>query len=312
MWLAYYVHHLSPFLVRFGPQLGVRYYGLAYLCGFAGAFYLLKWLARRGYGPLKESQVGDFTFYAALFGVLVGGRLGYVLFYRPEMLTQDPLGILRVWDGGMSSHGGILGLIVFSLIYARKHHLSWTGVGDNLVAVAPIGLFFGRIANFINGELYGRATTVPWAMQFPAELIDHPDEAARALRQVQSLNPNLDSVEAVIQAARTDERVRSMLAGILTPRHPSQLYEALLEGLFLFVLLLAVRLKVRKPDGVVTGLFFIAYAVVRIFGEAFREPDAPLTGPFSRGQFLSLFMILVGIGFWVHAYFQARPMRPAP
>jgi phosphatidylglycerol:prolipoprotein diacylglycerol transferase len=247
-----------------------------------------------------------------LFGVLIGGRLGYVLFYRPEMLTQDPLGIFRVWDGGMSSHGGILGLIVFSLIYARRHHLSWPGIGDNLVAAAPIGLFFGRIANFINGELYGRATTVSWAMQFPAELLDHPDEAARALRQAHSLDPNLDSVEAIIRAARTSEPVRAMLAGILTPRHPSQLYEALLEGLFLFALLLAVRLKVRKPDGVVTGLFFVAYAVVRIFCEAFREPDAPLTGPLSRGQFLSLFMILVGIGFWVHAYVRARQTRAAP
>jgi phosphatidylglycerol:prolipoprotein diacylglycerol transferase len=256
--------------------------------------------------------VGDFTFYAALFGVLIGGRLGYVLFYRPEMLTQDPLGILRVWDGGMSSHGGILGLIVFSLVYARRHHLSWTGIGDNLVAVAPVGLFFGRIANFINGELYGRPATVPWAMQFPAELLDHPDEAAAALRQVHSLDPNLNSVEAIIQAARTSEPVRAVLAGILTPRHPSQLYEAFLEGLFLFGLLMTVRLKVRKPDGVVTGLFFIAYAVVRIFAEAFREPDAPLTGPLSRGQFLSLFMILVGIGFWVHAYFKARQMRPVP
>ena len=141
---------------------------------------------------------------------------------------------------------------------------------------------------------------------------DHPDEAAEALRQGQALDPNLHSVEAIIQAARTSEPVRQMLAKILTPRHPSQLYEALLEGLFLFVLLMAVRMKVRKPDGLVTGLFFVGYAVVRIFAEAFREPDAPLTGSLSRGQFLSLFMILVGIGFWVHAYLQVRRARPAP
>jgi phosphatidylglycerol---prolipoprotein diacylglyceryl transferase len=312
MWLAYYVHHLSPFLIRFGDQFGIRYYGLAYLAGFVAAFFLLKWLARHGYGPLKEPEVGDFTFYAAFFGVLVGGRLGYVLFYRPEMLTQDPLGILRVWDGGMASHGGILGLIVFSLIYARRRHLSWTGLGDNLVAVAPVGLFCGRIANFINGELYGRATTVPWAMQFPAELLDHPNLAVEAVRQGRALDPNLNSVEAVMQAARTSEPIRAMLAKVLTPRHPSQLYEALLEGLFLFALLMTVRLRVRKPDGVVTGLFFVAYAVTRIFGETFREPDAPLTGVLTRGQFLSLFMLLVGAAFWAYAYSQARRARVIP
>ncbi|MBV9488404.1 MAG: prolipoprotein diacylglyceryl transferase [Verrucomicrobia bacterium] len=311
MWLAYYVHHLSPFLIRFGDHFGIRYYGLAYLCGFIAAFFLLKWLARHGYGSLPESQVSDFTFYAAFFGVLVGGRLGYVLFYRPEMLVQDPLSVLRVWDGGMASHGGILGMIIFSLIYARKHRLSWTGIGDNLVAVAPVGLFCGRIANFINGELYGRPTTVPWAMQFPAELLDHPEEAAEAVRQCHTLDPNLNSAEAIIQAARTSEPVRAELARVLTPRHPSQLYEALLEGVFLFALLITVRLKVRKPDGVVTGLFFIAYALVRIFGEFFREPDAPLVGTLSRGQFLSLFMILVGAAFLWHAYSQARRMRTA-
>jgi phosphatidylglycerol:prolipoprotein diacylglycerol transferase len=168
MVFAFYVHHLSPFLIQFNEQVGIRWYGLAYIAGFIGAFYLMKWLARKGYGPLRENQVADFVFYAALFGVLIGGRLGYVLFYRPSMLTEDPLGIFRVWDGGMASHGGILGLIIFSGIYARRHRISWSGIGDNLVAVAPIGLFFGRIANFINGELYGRITTVPWAMQFPS------------------------------------------------------------------------------------------------------------------------------------------------
>ncbi|HEY0790711.1 MAG TPA: prolipoprotein diacylglyceryl transferase [Chthoniobacterales bacterium] len=309
MCLAYYVHHLSPFLIRFGGRFGIRYYGLAYLCGFIGAFYLLKWLARRGYGALAETQVGDFTFYAAFFGVLLGGRLGYVLFYRPDMLATDPLGILRVWDGGMASHGGILGVVIFSFIYAHRHRLSWPGIGDNLVSVAPIGLFCGRIANFINGELYGRPATVPWAMQFPAELFDHPDEAAAALQQCSRVAPSLNSVEAIIESARTSQPVRNVLAGILTPRHPSQLYEALLEGLLLFVLLMAVRLRVRSPDGVVTGLFFIAYALVRIFGEMFREPDAPLTGSLSRGQFLSLFMIVVGLAFWWHAFHQRRPRR---
>jgi phosphatidylglycerol:prolipoprotein diacylglycerol transferase len=297
MWLAYYVHHLNPFLIRFYDQFGIRWYGVAYLCGFIAAFYLLKWLARKGYGSLTEGQVADFTFYAALFGVLLGGRFGYVLFYRPEMLT-DPISILRVGDGGMASHGGIIGLIIFSWIYARRHKISWTGIGDNLVAVAPIGLLFGRIANFINGELWGHPTNVPWAVQFPSELLDYSDKAQTAIDQCSALSPNLDSVNAIIDAARTNPQVREILSHILTPRHPSQLYEALLEGVLLFVCLITIRLRFRKPDGVTTGCFFLLYPIMRIIGETFRVPDAPLTGPFTRGQFLSLFMFLIALGFF--------------
>ena len=311
MLFAFYVHHLSPFLIQFSDQIGIRWYGLAYIAGFLAAFYLMKWLARNGYGSLRENQVGDFVFYAALFGVLVGGRIGYVLFYRPNMLTEDPLGIFRVWDGGMASHGGILGLVIFSAIYARRHRISWTGIGDNLVTAAPIGIFFGRLANFINGELYGRITNVPWAMQFPAELLDHPNEAAQAIEQTTSINPALNNVPDIIVAARHSEAVRRILAGILTPRHPSQLYEAFLEGILLFSLLLFIRLKFRKPDGLTTGCFFILYPTMRIVGEFFREPDTPLTGPFTRGQFLSLFMFLVGLAFlWVALRRNGRVLSP--
>jgi phosphatidylglycerol:prolipoprotein diacylglycerol transferase len=243
--------------------------------------------------------------------VLVGGRIGYVLFYRPNMLTEDPLGIFRVWDGGMASHGGILGLIIFSAIYARRHQISWTGIGDNLVTAAPIGIFFGRLANFTNGELYGRTTKVPWAMQFPAELLDHPNEAAQAIEQTTKIDPAFNNVPDIIVAARHSEAVRHILAGILTPRHPSQLYEAFLEGILLFSLLLFIRLKFRKPDGLTTGCFFILYPTMRIIGEFFREPDAPLTGPFTRGQFLSLFMFLVGLAFlWVALRRNARALPP--
>jgi phosphatidylglycerol:prolipoprotein diacylglycerol transferase len=311
MLFAFYVHHLSPFLIQFSDQIGIRWYGLAYIAGFLAAFYLMKWLARNGYGSLGENQVGDFIFYAALFGVLVGGRIGYVLFYRPNMLTEDPVGIFRVWDGGMASHGGILGLIIFSAIYARRHRISWTGIGDNLVTAAPIGIFFGRLANFINGELYGRTTNVPWAMQFPAELLDHPNEAAQAIEQTANINPALNNVPDIIVAARHSEAVRHILAGILTPRHPSQLYEAFLEGILLFALLLFIRLKFRKPDGLTTGCFFILYPTMRIIGEFFREPDAPLTGPFTRGQFLSLFMFLAGLAFlWVALRRNGRVLSP--
>ena len=226
-----------------------------------------------------------------------GDASGTFFFIDRPCLTEDPLGIFRVWDGGMASHGGILGLVVFSWIYARRHRISWTGIGDNLVAVAPIGLFFGRIANFINGELYGRITTVPWAMQFPAELLDHPNEAALVIQQTTKIDPTLNNVPDIIAAARHSAQVREILAGVLTPRHPSQLYEAFLEGILLFILLILIRLKFKKPDGVTTGCFFILYPVMRIVGEFFREPDAPLTGPFTRGQFLSLFMLLVGAAF---------------
>ena len=308
MWLAFYVHNLDPFLVRFYDDVGIRWYGTAYLAGFVAAFYLLKWLARKGYGSLQEAQVPDFIFFAAIFGVLVGGRLGYVLFYRPHMILDDPLGIFRVWDGGMASHGGILGLVIFSFIYARRHHISWTGIGDNLVAAAPLGLMFGRLANFINGELYGRPSTVPWAMQFPSELLDpkFPAEKVRAVvEKCQGLDPALaraiDPIKEIIAAARTNPQVREVLSQFLTARHPSQLYEAFLEGLVLFLCLITIRLRVRKPDGITTGFFFLLYPTMRIIGEAFREPDAELTGPFTRGQFLSLFMFLVGIAFLVHA-----------
>src|ERR1700692_40035 len=240
MFFAFYVHHLSPFLIQFNEQVGVRWYGLAYIAGFIGAFYLMKWLARNGYGPLAENQVGDFVFYAALFGVLIGGRLGYVLFYRPSMLTEDPLGIFRVWDGGVASHGGILGLLIFSAIYAYRHRISWPGIGDNLVAVAPIGLFFGRLANFINGELYGRIANVPWAVQFPAEVLDHTTAATLVIKQTSRISPTLDNVPEIIAAARHSAQVREILAGVLTPRHPSQLYEAFLEGVLLFTLLMLI------------------------------------------------------------------------
>src|SRR5580704_16126766 len=229
MWLAFYVHNLDPFLVRFYDDVGIRWYGTAYLAGFVAAFYLLKWLARKGYGSLQEAQVPDFIFFAAIFGVLVGGRLGYVLFYRPHMILDDPLGILRVWDGGMASHGGILGLVIFSFIYARRHHISWTGIGDNLVAAAPLGLMFGRLANFINGELYGRPTTVPWAMQFPSELLDPSfpaDKVNAVIGKCEAVDPAIvqaaDPIRAIIAAARTNPQVRDVLAQFLTPRHPSQ------------------------------------------------------------------------------------------
>jgi phosphatidylglycerol:prolipoprotein diacylglycerol transferase len=256
---------------------------------------------------LPRSHVGDFITGVALFGVIIGGRLGYVFFYKPEML-HEPWTIFYVWQGGMSSHGGMIGILAFTLYYAHRHKLSWMNLGDNLVVSAPIGLFFGRCANFINGELYGRATNLPWAMQFPKELLDRPAEADRAISACTKIDPSLTSTDAIIAAVHRQPQVKEALRSILTPRHPSQLYEAFFEGVVLFLTLWFVRTRMRQPNGVLTGLFFICYAIFRIVIENFREPDAPLVGTFTRGQFLSFFLIAIGVGFMVAA--KMRPTFP--
>jgi phosphatidylglycerol:prolipoprotein diacylglycerol transferase len=299
---AYYVHNLDPFIFRIYGNVGPRWYGMAYVLAFTFAYLLLRVLSRRGYLDLPLSALGDFVTWVAFFGVMIGGRLGYVLFYRPEML-RDPVSILRVWEGGMSSHGGIIGVVVFTLIYSRRHKLPWTNPGDNLCVVAPIGLFLGRCANFINGELYGRATNVSWAMQFPKELLDvgNGAETDRALAACQQIDPSIRSVDSIIESVRTNPKIADALRGILTPRHPSQLYEAALEGVVLFAILWFVRTRFRTPNGFITGLFLICYSILRIIVENFREADAPLVGMFTRGQFFSLFTVVIGIGFIVVA-----------
>lgn len=300
MLFAYYVHHLSPYLVQFGNGFGVRWYGLAYVAGFVAGILLYKRLARQGYSDLKPDAVPDFIVAGAIFGVVLGGRLGYMLFYDLQGFLANPLILFKIWEGGMASHGGIAGLALYTLWYARRHRMSWRNLSDNFVVVAPLGLMFGRIANFINGELWGHPSRVGWAVQFPSELRDMPDERMQAISAATAIDPSWNSVDAIQEAARTSPQLRDALAEILTPRHPSQLYEAALEGAFLFALLWLLRTRVRLPNGVLTGVFFIAYAVVRIFGEIFRVPDVPLTGPFTRGQFLSLFLVVGGIAtiFW--------------
>lgn len=307
--LAYYLHNLDPFIFRLWGNVGPRWYGMGYVLAFVFAYLLLRVLSRRGFLDLPLSALGDFVTWVALFGVMIGGRFGYVLFYKPEML-REPLSILRVWEGGMSSHGGILGVVIFTFIYSRRHKLPWTNPGDNLCVVAPIGMFLVRCANFINGELYGRVTTVPWAVQFPKELLDqgHAPEAERALAACQQVDPSLSSIESIVEAVRTNPKVVEVLRGILAPRHPSQFYEALLEGVVLFVVLWFVRTRFRTPNGFITGLFLIVYSVLRIIVENFREPDAPLVGMFTRGQFFSFFTVAIGIGFIIVA--KKRPTYP--
>lgn len=307
--LAYFVDNFDPFIFRLYDDVGPRWYGFAYVLAFAVAFLLVRHLARRGYCDLPPNHVSDFITWTALFGVLIGGRLGYVLFYKPQML-RDPLSALRVWEGGMSSHGGMFGIFFFVLWYAHRHRLSWRNLGDALVVAAPIGLFFGRLANFINGELYGRATHVAWAMQFPKEILETPVLLDRATAAAVAINPALRDPETIIRAARTDPHLTDVLRQILTPRHPSQLYEAALEGLALFAILWLIRTRMRQPNGILIGVFFICYAVFRIVVEQFREPDASLIGPFTRGQFLSFFLVVIGAAFIAYAKrFPAYPKR---
>ena len=304
---AYYVHDLDPLIFRIYDNVGPRWYGLAYVLAFICGFFVYRVLARRGFADLPVAKVSDFITGAALFGVIVGGRLGYVFFYKPEML-REPLSIFRVWEGGMSSHGGMLGLLTFTFYYAWRHKISWFNLGDNLVVTAPIGLFFGRCANFINGELYGRATDVSWAMQFPKELGDNIGETERAIAACTKIDPSLTSSEAIVAAVRHQPQVKEILRGILTPRHPSQLYEGFFEGIILFLILWFVRTRMRQPNGVLTGLFFIVYAIFRIVIENFREPDSSLIAGFTRGQFFSFFLIAIGLAFVVVA--KLRPTFP--
>ncbi|MBK1883644.1 prolipoprotein diacylglyceryl transferase [Luteolibacter pohnpeiensis] len=341
---AYYVHHLNPVALPLFGNLQLRWYGLAYLSGFLAGFLLLRYLAKKQLWVLKPEKTADFIAAAALFGVFIGGRLGYILFYHIpregwESLIKDPLLVVRVWEGGMASHGGILGLVIFTWFYAKKHKVSWTGLGDGLCVVAPIGLFFGRMANFINGELYGRVVHgISWAVKFPLALTDsHAPEAlnfdAAAAAAVNADPSLLKSYEAMQSASdagygyartqffdnllasnRHSEAVRDAIAPYLEPRHPSQIYEGMLEGLLLFSILWTVRILCPKaPNGLLTGLFFGIYAIFRIFGEQFRQPDAAwvVQGLVTQGQFLSCFMFLFSAAFLFYAWTQHRKAKNA-
>lgn len=289
----YYLHRLSPFVVEFSKGFGVRWYGLAYVLSFLAAYRLFVYLAERRLAPIKPEAVSDFITWAALFGVLLGGRLGFVLLYDFPKLLEDPFSLLRVWEGGMASHGGILGLVAFTFYYARRHGVSWTGVGDSLVTVAPPGLLLVRIANFINGELYGRVAQVSWAVQFPTELRERPELLERTA--FSQLSPD-GVLELVRRGGALPADLEQVLREVLPARHPSQIYEAFLEGVVLFTVLWVMRTVFRVPRGVLTGVFFVFYALLRILGEQFRQPEDFNFG-MPRGVFLSLFLILIGAAF---------------
>lgn len=263
---GYWTHDWSPFLIRFGENVGIRYYGLAYLLGFVAGAFLFARAWRAGRSPLPVDRISDLM-VALVLGVMIGGRLGSFLLYNPEQLLSDPLSFFRVWDGGMASHGGMVGVAVGVAWFARSQRIPFLQLADLIVSAAPVGLFLGRIANFINGELWGRPTTVAWAVIFP-----------------HSPWP-------------------------LVPRHPSQLYEAALEGLVLLAYaqwrFWRTPVTARAP-GSLSGEFLIAYAVLRSVGELFREPDATLIAGLSRGTFYSLFLIVIGVGLIAWA---RRPRR---
>ena len=308
--LAYYLHNLSPFLIQFSEGFGLRWYGLGYLAGFVAAFLLVKDLSKRGVAAVPENQVSEFIFWACLLGVFLGGRVGYMLLYDLQTFIHNPLIFIRVWEGGMASHGGIAGLMIYLYVYSRRHKVSWLGLGDLICATAPVGIFCVRCANFINGELYGRATTVPWAMQFPAEILERRDLAEKVFEHLKIYPATVNEVYQVIHGyiaqARTDPQAQEFLRGILTPRHPSQFYEAGLEGATLFLILYPIARSGKAPQGFVAGLFFLLYAIFRVTIENFREPDASLIGPLTRGQFYSVFMVLIGIGFLIYSLKRGR------
>jgi len=264
MFLAYWVHDLSPFIYRFSGDFGIRYYGVAYLMGFLAGALLLHAYARAGRSRLPAGQIADLII-SIVIGVMLGGRLGYYILYDGwDGFTSDPFGILKVWKGGMSSHGGFIGVTLALAWFGRKQCIPFSHLADLIVSVAPLGLFFGRVANFINGELWGKISYVRWAVIFPLSA------------------PEGTPVSEI------------------APRHPSQLYEAGMEGLLLFALMQWRFWKTdvaRRQPGRLAGEFLIAYAIVRVIGEIFREPDAGITPIWglSRGTFYSAFLIIAGL-----------------
>jgi len=248
---------IDPVVIQIGP-LAVRWYGLMYLFGFLAAYGLIRYLARLRELPLDRDGAADLLFHGAI-GVVAGGRLGYVLFYNPGWYLDHPLEIFAIWQGGMSFHGGLLGVVAAAVLFCRRRRLPVLLTGDILVTSATVGLGLGRVGNFINGELWGRPTDLPWGMVFPG-------------------------------------------AGPL-PRHPSQLYQAFLEGLLLLLVLLWLHRR-RADPGVPFFGFFLGYGLCRLLVEGVRQPDAHLGlfwGGATMGQLLSIPMIIFGVAglLWV-------------
>ena len=276
---------IDPVALHLGP-LQVRWYGLGYLAGFLIAAWLLERLGKDGFVALTKALVSDLLVWL-MVGVLAGGRLGYALFYEQALLIH-PLELIAIWKGGLSFHGGLLGVVIASFVFARRHAIQWRRLADALALCVPFGIFLVRCANFVNAELYGRIASagVPWAMRFPT------DPVARALSPALAQGGSLHWHDAYRQLRQSGDWAR--LAVGVPLRHPSQLYEALLEGALIATVLWMVY-RVRGPkalaNGTIAALFLLLYAAARFLVEFTREPDAQLgfvLGPLSMGQLLSL------------------------
>lgn len=255
---------IDPVIFSLGP-VSLRWYGLMYLIAFGLAWFLANRAAKKPGSGWTEQQVSDLLFIGFL-GVILGGRIGYVLFYQFELFLAEPLYLFKIWTGGMSFHGGLLGVLLAMAWFAKRNNKAYLVLGDFVAPLIPLGLAAGRLGNFINAELWGRPTDVPWAVLFPG-------------------------------------------AGPL-PRHPSQLYEFALEGIVLFGLIMLYR-RFNPPAGSLGGLFLAGYGSARFFVEFYREPDAHLgllSAGMSMGQWLSLPMIIAGIGLIIYASLSHQPV----
>jgi phosphatidylglycerol:prolipoprotein diacylglycerol transferase len=298
---SYYLHRISPFIVRFGENFGLRWYGVSYVVGFIVGLVLLRRLSRNGLLKLTFKEIDALLTYL-IIGVIVGGRIGYVLFYEPKLFFEwegsFPFwGLLAINKGGMSSHGGFIAVICMGVLFARKYNYPLLHVGDAVVMAAPPGLFFVRVANFINGELFGRPARVPWAVCFPTEIMNWSSEKVRILFQhLQEKGFPFQDIGELVDAIQRQDTVADIVHPFLTPRHPSQLYEALLEGAALFAILWWGRKKFKR-DGMMIVLFFWGYGIMRIFAEQFREPDIGIGYQWlglTRGQWLTFGMLAAG------------------
>ncbi|MCB0333905.1 MAG: prolipoprotein diacylglyceryl transferase [Bdellovibrionales bacterium] len=335
-----YIHDIDPFAIQLWGNFGIRWYGLAYLTGFVLGYLIISWMQKRSLTPLPAKAIGDFVFWIAV-GTVAGGRLGYCLFYRPELFVEftsaPPFwGVFAVNKGGMASHGGMIGIVVACILFARKHHQSPLHLFDLTILAATLGIFFGRIANFINGELVGRICPAdfPLAVKFPQDILSWPYYEPQRLAQLadvvalkgvhketwaswvsqvttsnqawNSINSTLEMVVASVQNG--NEQLKLALGPLLDPRYPSQLFAALLEGGLIFLILMYVWRKPRKP-GVITALFFILYAIGRIINEQFRLPDLHIgyqLFSLTRGQWLSIGLLAAGL---VCYFFWSRAKR---
>lgn len=306
---------IDPVALDIPGPIDLRWYGLGYLAGFAVAYLIVRRLSRDGFLRMDPDAAGDLL-TALVLGVILGGRLGYILFYDFGSFLDNPLRIFRIWEGGLSFHGGLLGVTAAILWFTRSRGIGFFNLGDTLSLAIPFGIFFVRVANFINGELFGRPAgrDVPWAMRFPTD-----PEALRLMgAEGLGLRPREEAIEQAYETGLW-ERIQ----GEVPLRHPSQLYEALTEGLLLGLVLwglfAVMRWRGRRfPDGTFGGVFLIGYGLFRSFVELYRQPDAqfrgpedPLgtvLGPLTMGQTLSMLMILVGVAILVHAWRRPGPL----